>query len=156
MNYSAIRTNSKQFKSLTCLSLEEFDLLLPCFEADRGVGPWEHYMERYTLSGKPRTRKYSPKDKEGLSSNEEKLFFILYALKNNPLQQALAASFSLKQEMAHQWFHLLESLLNKALKAFAPQRNSVKLNEQLQIDQTYLLDATQRAIPRDTYQQEAF
>ena len=112
--------------------------------------------ERYTLSGKPRTRKYSSKDQQGLSSSEEKLFFILYALKNNPLQQALAASFSLKQEMAHQWFHLLESLLNKALKEFAPQRNSLRLNESLQAEQTYLLDATERPIPRDTYQQEEF
>ena len=126
MHYSHIRTNSKQFKALTSLSVEEFDLLLPRFEADRGVRPWENYIERYTLSGKPGTRKYSPKDQQGLSNCEEKLFFVLYALKNNPLQEALAASFSLKQEMAHQWFHLLESLLKKALKAFAPQRRSCK------------------------------
>ena len=151
MNYSTIRMNSKQFKTLTSMSVEEFDLLLPRFEAE-----WENYIERYTLAGKPRTRKYSPKDEQGLNSSEEKLFFILYALKNNPLQEALAASFSLKQEMAHQWFHLLESLLNKALKQFAPQRNWLKINESLQTHQTYLLDATQRPIPRDTYQQEEF
>jgi len=102
------------------MSVEDFDLLLPRFEADRGVGLWDNYIERYTLSGKPCTRKYSSKDQQGLSSSEEKLFFILYALKNNPLQEALAASFSLKQEIAHQWFHPLEVLLNKTLKTFAP------------------------------------
>lgn len=156
MNYSNIRTNSKQFKALTSMSAEGFDLLLPRFEADRGVGPWENYIERYTLSDKPRASKYSSKVKQDLTTSAEKLFFVPYALKNNPLQEALTASFSLQQEMAQQWFHLLESLLKKALKAFAPQRNSVKLNEQLQIDQTYLLDATEPPIPRATYQQEKF
>jgi len=151
MNYSKIRTNHKQFKALTSLSVEEFDLLLPRFEAE-----WENYIEKYTLSGKPRVRQYTPKDKEGLASSQEKLFFILYALKNNPLQEALAASFSLQQEVAHQWFHLLESLLKKALKAFAPERNAEKINEKLQEGQMYLLDATERPIPGDTYQQEEF
>lgn len=133
------------------MSVGEFDLLLPRFEAE-----WENFIEKYTLSGKPRVRKYTPKNKEGLSTGAEKLFFILYALKNNPLQEALAASFSLEQEVAHQWFHLLETLLKKALKAFAPERNSLKVNEKIQEGQTYLLDATERPIPRDTYQQEEF
>jgi len=151
MNYSKIRTNHKQFKALTSLSVEEFDLLLPRFEA-----VWEKYIEKYTFSGKPRVRKYTPKDKEALASSQEKLFFILYALKTNPLQEALAGSFSLQQEVAHQWFHLLEQLLKQALKAFAPEGNALKINEKLQEGQVYLLDATERLIPRDTYQQEEF
>jgi hypothetical protein len=151
MNYSKIRTDTKQFKALTSMSIEEFDRLLPRFEAE-----WEHFIEHYTLSGKPRQRKYAPKEKEGLTTASDKLFFILYYLKNNPLQEALAASFSLEQEVAHQWIHLLEALLKKALKAYAPERNSIKVNEQLQAGQPYLLDAMERAIPRDTYQQEEF
>src|SRR5436190_22903451 len=109
MNYNKIRTYSKQFKAFTSLSIEEFDRLLPRFEAE-----WENYIEHYTLSGKPRQRKYAPKEKEGLATAAEKLFFLLYYLKNNPLQEALAASFSLEQEVAHQWIHLLEALLKKA------------------------------------------
>ena len=151
MDYSKIRTDVKQFKALTSLSIDEFDQLLPRFEAE-----WENYIQRYTLSGKPRQRKYTPKDKEGLATSSHKLFFILYALKNNPLQEALAASFSLEQEVAHQWFHLLEELLKKALKAFAAERNSLKAHQQLQEGQTYFLDAIERPIPRDTYQQEEF
>ena len=94
MNYSKIRNNTKQFKALTSFSVEDFDELLSLFSP-----VCNHYIERYNLDGSVRRRKYAPRAQDQLSTTEEKLFFILYYLKQNPLQEALAATFDLAQDM---------------------------------------------------------
>lgn len=151
MNYNKIRNNPVQFKALTSLNVEDFDELLPLF-----VSKWRSYIENYTFSGKIRQRKYSPKQEDGLITDAEKLFFILYYQKNNPLQEALAASFDLKQDMANKWVHVLTPLLAKALKNFTPTSDAHKVNEQMHENETYLMDATERPVQRDTYEQEEF
>jgi len=82
-------------KALTSLALEEFEALLPKFEAR-----WNNYIQKYTFDGKPRFNKYSPKSEKGLLSIEEKLFFILIFHKQNPTQEFLAFSFDIEQDMA--------------------------------------------------------
>lgn len=149
MNYQTIRKNPQQFRSLTSLSLEEFDTLLPVFE-----GVWLNFIHRYKLDGRPRTRRYSPRDTETLASVAEKLFFILVYQKNNPLQEFLAASFGLSQDMSNKWIHVVSPLLLKPMQNWRPSRRA----DDMPIDDTsvVIVDATERPVERDTYEQEEF
>ena len=56
--YEKARNNSRQFKSLTSLSVEKIDILLPTFKSK-----WASHIEKYNLDGTPRLRKYVPKMK---------------------------------------------------------------------------------------------
>lgn len=151
MDYSKIRNNPKQFKAVTSFSVEEFDDLLALFSP-----VWNHYIERFNLDGSVRRRKYSPRAQDQLPTTQEKLFFILYYLKQNPIQEALAASFDLTQDMCNKWIHVLTPLLQKSLKQYQIERNANKVEHLLADEQTYIADATERTIQRDLYDQEHF
>ena len=77
MCYDKARKNEHQFKALTSLTGEQFDVLLPVFEIK-----WESFIEKFNLDGTPRVRKDVPKNGEQLSTVAEKLFFILFLQKN--------------------------------------------------------------------------
>jgi DDE superfamily endonuclease/Helix-turn-helix of DDE superfamily endonuclease len=149
MDYTKIREKDKQFLSLTSLTVPEFDALLPRFEYH-----WERFINKFTLSGKPRKKKYVPRAIEGLLKTEEKLFFILTYLKNNPLQEFHAASFNLEQDMCNKWIHLLSPIVSKALEEHKAARNEQALNAKLLEGNTYIGDATERPINRPLYNQE--
>jgi len=91
MNYEAIRGRSAEFSGATGLNVADFDALLIRFE-DELV----NYLRFKTLSGKPRRRSYSSR-KADLAQVEMRLFFLLYYMKNNSLQNTLAATFGLSQ-----------------------------------------------------------
>ena len=93
--YEKARNNSRQFKSLTSLSVEKIDILLPTFESK-----WASHIEKYNLDGTPRLRKYVPKNEEQLPTIANKLFFLLYYKKVHPLQEALAFQFDLAVPIA--------------------------------------------------------
>lgn len=151
MNYSKIRNNPNQFKALTSFSVAEFDELLALFSP-----VWNSYIERFNLDGSVRRRKYTPRAEDQLPSTHDKLFFILYYLKQNPIQEALAASFDLAQDMCNKWIHVLTPLLQKALKQYQIQRDANKVEHHLADEQTYIADTTERTIQRDSYDQEHF
>lgn len=151
MNYNKIRNNPKQFQALTSLTIEQFDELYPLF-----LDKWLSYIQKYTFNGKLRQRKYTPRKEDGLVTDAEKLFFILYFHKHNPIQEALAASFDLEQDMVNKWIHILEPILEKALRNFMPTSNPAQINQHLSENEAYLMDATERPIQRDTYLQEDF
>ncbi|MEI6751969.1 MAG: transposase family protein [Paludibacter sp.] len=50
-----------------------------------------------------------------MCQSRSKLIFILSYIKNNPLQQAHAASFNMNQPQANLWIHLLKKILNTTL-----------------------------------------
>lgn len=143
MKYFKIRANQKQFLALTTLHVSEFDELLPRFEVH-----WDSFIHRYKLDGTPRLRKYTPKDTTVLQSIDEKLFFILYYQKNNPLQEALAAAFDMEQDMANKWIHVLTPILQKALKEYRAARTAQELAPKLMAETDYIGDATDREIQR--------
>jgi Helix-turn-helix of DDE superfamily endonuclease len=118
MNYEKIRSSPKQFKALTSLTVEEFDALLQIFSPI-----WSSSIRHFTLSGKIRQQMYSPKSDQLLINDEQKLFFILYYYKNNPLQEAMAASFDMKQNMTNKLIHILMPLLHKSLFKWKPSPN---------------------------------
>ena len=149
MNYTKIRGNEKQFLSITSLSVEKFDELLPRFEYC-----WEDYIHHYTLDGQPRVRPYVAVEGEFLPSIEEKLFFILAYQKNACLQEFFAASFDTEQSICNKWIHILSPILAQALLPNAPKRDTQDVNWQL--EGSYLGDATERAVQRDTYNQKEY
>ena len=147
--YERARNNSRQFKSLSSLSIEKFDILLSTFESK-----WESFIEKYNLDGTPRLRKYVPKNEEQLPTVADKLFFLLYYKKVHPLQEALAFQFDLDVPMANKWIHILTPILNKSLEKYIPKEKIQDVD--FQIDEEYIIDGTERPIQRDTYDQETF
>jgi hypothetical protein len=145
MEYKRIKRNPSQFLSLTGLTLAQFSELLPSFEIQ-----WENYISHYTLEGKVRYRAPKRQVCPSLPTSEEKLFFILMYLKTNPLQEQLAASFSLTQPKANMLIHLLSGILHKSLRQLGelPERNAQKLKYLTQNCQDLLLDGVERSIQR--------
>jgi hypothetical protein len=145
MEYKRIKRNPSQFLSLTGLTLAQFSELLPSFETQ-----WENYISHYTLEGKVRYRAPKRQVCPTLPTSEEKLFFILMYLKTNPLQEQLAASFSLTQPKANMLIHLLSGILHQSLRHLGelPERNAQKLKYLTQNCQDLLLDGVERSIQR--------
>lgn len=85
---------------------------------------------------------------------EDKLFFILYYLKNNPLQESLAENFGMDQPQANVYIHLYKKLLHKALakQDCLPERNLNDFKKRLANNQKleFYCDGTERSIPRST------
>lgn len=149
MNYQKIRKNPKQFLSITSLEVKKFDELLPLFSA-----AWEDFIHHFTLDGLPRVRPYVANENEFLPCIEQKLFFILAYKKNGILQEFFAGSFDTTQAICNKWVHILSPILAIALRQYCPEREieKVDLNE----ESIYLVDATERAVQRDTYHQEDY
>lgn len=148
---SELQKDEKQFRALTSLLPEEFEVLLSKFES-----AFEDYITKYKLDGTPRYNKYSPRATKILGSSAEKLFFILVYHKQNPTQAFLAFSFGLTQDMCCKWIKVLLPILEKTLQAYQAEKNAQRINEVLQTGETYLLDVTERAVQRDTYEQNEF
>ena len=113
MNYETIYQNEKKFLSLTSLYPQEFDTLLSVFATK-----WYKYHKHFDMFGK---RRKAPKisyqnDTNTLARVEDKLFFILVYLKNNPLQEFMALSFEIDQSHASRWIKVLSEVLCNSLK----------------------------------------
>ncbi len=113
MNYETIRNNPTQFLSLTSLLPQEFDLVLPYFEAE-----WYRFYKFFTSMGKRRKGPFFNyrKNTSSLATAADKLFFILVYYKTNPLQQFQAATFGLSQAHVSRWLDVLRPLVQQALK----------------------------------------
>lgn len=113
MNYKKSYQSDKSFLSLTSLYPEEFDYLLSTFSQE-----WYKYHKHFDMLGK---RRKAPKttyenDTKTLPTVEDKLFFILVYLKNNPSQEFIACSFEIDQSHACRWIKLLSDILCNSLK----------------------------------------
>lgn len=149
MSYEKARRTASQFKALTSLTPEQFDLLLPIFEAK-----WELFIDRFNLDGTPRVRKYVPRNEQQLPTVADKLFFILFYKKTNSLQEVVASYFDLDVSMSNKWIHILSPILEKALEKYAPKPRIE--NVSLNAGETYIIDGSERPIQRDTYDQREF
>lgn len=146
MNYFNIRQNETQFKALTGLSTQEFDQLL-----ERFAPRWQEFIEHHTFNGKFRRKRYSPRG-SSLKTHQDRLFFILVYYKNNHLQQQQASMFGMTREMCNKWIAVLEPILLKSLKEFAPKKRF----EDLPPQSVCLMDATERPIQRPIYDQSEY
>lgn len=149
LKYSELKEKSSRLLALTSLTPEEFEFLLVAFQS-----VWEYEMRYFTFDGRPRQRKYQEKKTGILPLAEDKLLFILYYLKNQPLQEALAASFGITQPQANVCVHRYTPILQKALKKMGctPARTPSSLSKLLsaQEEKDFYTDGVERPIPRST------
>jgi len=141
LNYkSAQSATPEQFKSLTSLTKEEFDKLLKIF-----TQVWE---EQDNHRGSP----------EKLASCGDKLFFILFYLKNYPLQEVLGFLFGLDQSQANRWIKMLSRILKETLQrgGYLPARTASELEAQLPKSPhgDVIIDGAERPVHRPQNEEE--
>ena len=110
LRYTDLKQNSKTLLAHTGLNPEEFEALALFFDQ-----AWRHYVGAYTLEGNPRKRQSRGRKNETFATTEDRLLFVLYYLKTNPLQEVLAAAFGLRQPHASAWLKVLLPILEGAL-----------------------------------------
>lgn len=152
MNYEKIRTNRKQFLSLTTLYPEEFDLLLVPFSRE-----WYKFYRTHTLEGKRRKKVNwnNEKDTPSLPRVGDKLFFILSYYKQHPLQEFQAATFHICQAKVSHWVKLLTPMVEQSLQQLGclPCRDGEVLNQFLgdfDTSQAISHDVVEQTMPRPT------
>jgi len=145
LTYEELKNNARKFVSLTSLTLEEFDFLLPAFE--------RAYLKAYpvskTMTGKKRERKAGGGRKGSLASIEQKLLFALVYQKSYPVQSIMGELFGMGQSQANEWIHNLLPILKQALDnlGYEPERDPKKFkkSEQDQKDATdSIIDGSER------------
>ena len=118
-----------EFLDFTSLTLDEFQLLVPPFEA-----AFQAHMASWCLDGKPRTaRRFTVYKNCPLPTPEDRLFFILVYLKTYALQVVQGRLFGMGQSKANQWIHVLLPVLLAALHTLgdAPARSLAALAQRL-------------------------
>lgn len=140
-----LKTKPRKFLSLTSLTPDEFEDLLPAFE--------RAYLKKYpaskTLTGKTRKRKAGAGRKGSLESIEQKLLFALVYQKGYPLQSIMGELFGISQGRANEWIHRLLPILKQALDDLEvlPERDPkrFKAKEKNQKDSAdSIIDGTER------------
>ena len=145
LRYSDISTSEKTIRSHTGLSKVEFEALAEKFGYE-----WQAYIRCFTLEGKPRKRQSKGRKNSVLPTNEDKLLFLLYAYKLNPLQEVLATAFGLDQPQASRWLEVLRTRLLVTLdkEKVLPERAAERLHRLLENEKRVLIDATERNVGR--------
>src|ERR1043166_6278419 len=121
VRFSDVQARPTEFLDLTSLTLDEFQQLVPSFEA-----AFQAHVAAWRLDGKPRTaRRFSVYQNCPLPTPEDRLVFILAYVKTYSLQVVQGLLFSMGQSKANQWMHILLPALLAALRALgdAPARS---------------------------------
>src|SRR5499425_2312408 len=129
LRFTELQSRPMEFLDLTSLTLDEFQHLVPPFEA-----AFHAHMAAWRLDGKPRTaRQFAVYKNCPLPTPEDRLFFILTYLKTYSLQVVQGRLFGMRQSKAHQWIHVLLPVLLAALRALgdAPARSLTALAQRL-------------------------
>jgi Helix-turn-helix of DDE superfamily endonuclease len=124
-----VQARPTEFLDLTSLTLNEFQHLVPPFEA-----AFQARMAAWRLDGKPRTaRRFTVYQNCPLPTPEDRLFFILTYLKTYALQVVQGRLFDMRQSKANQWIHVLLPALLEALRTLgdAPARSLTALAQRL-------------------------
>jgi hypothetical protein len=159
LTYEQLKKNARKFVSLTSLTPEEFEYVLPAFEqAYRQVFP-----DSKTKTGQKRERKSGGGRKGVLGSIEQKLLFALVYQKSYPVQSIMGELFGISQPQANEWIHRLLPVLKQALDdlGYVPERDPKKFqkSEQGQKDATNaIIDGTERRRqrPKDAKKQALY
>lgn len=117
------------FLDVTSLTLDEFPQLVPPFEA-----AFQAQRAAWRLDGKPRTaRRFSVSQDGPLPTPEDRRLFMLAYGKTYSLQVVQGRRFGMGQRKAHQWIHVLLSVLLAALRPLgaAPARSLAALAQRL-------------------------
>src|SRR5213594_2523882 len=134
LQFTDVQARPTEFLDLTCLTLDEFQQLVPPFEA-----AFQAHMAAWRLDGKPRTaRQFSVYKTYPLPTPADRLFFLLTYLKTYSLQVVQGRLFGMGQSKAHQWIHVLLPGLLAALRTFgdAPARSLAALAQRLGVTES--------------------
>ena len=129
LQFTDVQDRPTEFLDLTSLTFDEFQQLVPPFEA-----AFQAHMAAWRLDGKPRTaRQFSVYKNCPLPTPEDRLFFLLTYLKTYSLQVVQGRLFGMGQSKANQWIHVLLPVLLAALRTLgdAPTRSLAALARRL-------------------------
>jgi hypothetical protein len=133
VRFTDVQSRPTEFLDLTSLTLEEFQQLVPPFEA-----VFQAHMHVWRLDGKPRTaRRFTVYENCPLPTPEDRLLFILAYVKTYSLQVVQGRLFGMGQSKANQWIHVLLPCLLAALRALgdAPARSLTALAQRLGVSE---------------------
>src|SRR5215813_5829000 len=129
VQFTDVQSRPLEFLDLTSLTLDEFQQLVPPFEA-----AFHAHLAAWRLDGKPRTaRQFTVYKNCPLPTPEDRLFFILTYRKTYALQVVQGRLFGMGQSKANQWIHVLLPVLLTALRTLgdAPARSLTALAQRL-------------------------
>src|SRR5437667_530152 len=131
--FTDVQDRPTEFLDFTSLTLDEFQRLVPPFEA-----AFQAHMAAWRLDGKPRTaRQFAVYKNCPLPTPEDRLFFILAYVKTYALQVVQGCLFGMGQSKANQWIHVLLPVLLAALRTLgdAPARSLAALAQRLGVSE---------------------
>src|SRR5262244_3082133 len=129
LRFTDQQSRPAEFLDLTSLTLDEFQQLVPPFEA-----AFHAHLAAWRLVGKLRmARQFTVYKNCPLPTPEDRLFFILVYLKTYALQVVHGRLFGMGQSKAYQWIHVLLPPLLAALRTLgdAPARSLTALAQRL-------------------------
>src|SRR2546430_11873118 len=133
VRFADLQSRPTEFLDFTSLTLDEFQLLVPAFEA-----AFQAYMAAWRLDGQSRTaRRFSVYQNCPLPTPEDRLLFILAYVKTYSLQVVQGRLFGMGQSKANQWIHVLLPVLLAALRTLgdAPARSLTALAQRLGVSE---------------------
>ena len=133
LRFTELQSRPMAFLDFTSLTLDEFQQLVPPFEA-----AFHARMAAWRMDGKPRTaRRFTVYKNCPLPTPEDRLLFILTYLKTYALQVVQGRLFGMVQGKANQWIHVLLPVLLAALRALgdAPARSLSALAQGLGVSE---------------------
>ena len=131
--FAELQSRPIEFLDFTSLTLDEFQQLVPPFEA-----AFHARMAAWRMDGKPRTvRRFTVYKNCPLLTPEDRLLFILVYLKTYALQVVHGRLFGMVQGKANQWIHVLLPVLLAALRTLgdAPARSLSALAQRLGVSE---------------------
>src|SRR5918996_686031 len=142
LQFTDMQDRPTEFLDLTSVTLEEFEQLIPPFEA-----AFQAHMAAWRLDGTPRTaRQFSVYKNCPLPTPEDRLFFLLTYLKTYSLQVVQGRLFGMSQSKANKWIHVLLPALQAALRTLGdtPARSLSALAQRLGVSEA---EAAPRVAP---------
>jgi hypothetical protein len=133
VRFTALQSRPMEFLDFTSVTLDEFQQLVPPFEA-----AFQSRMAVWRMDGKPRTaRRFTVYKNCPLPTPEDRLLFILTYVKTYTLQVVQGRLFGMVQGKANQWIHVLLPVLLAALRALgdAPARSLTALAQRLGVSE---------------------
>jgi hypothetical protein len=150
LRFAELQSRPIEFLDFTSVTLEDFQQLVPPFEA-----AFQARMAAWRMDGKPRTaRRFTMYKNCPLPTPEDRLFFLLTYLKTYTLQVVHGRLFGMVQGKANQWIHVLLPALLAALRVLgeAPACSLTALAQRLGVAEA---DAAPVVVPREEEQTPA-
>jgi hypothetical protein len=134
VRFTELQSRPTEFLDFTSVTLDEFQQLVPPFEA-----AFQARMATWRMDGKPRiARRFTVYQNCPLPTPEDRLLFILIYLKTYALRVVHGRLFGMVQGKANQWMHVLLPALLAALRTLsdAPTRSLAALAQRLGVSET--------------------